>query len=168
MNTLTKTFVLLQLVLALVLSVLVILFADKQQNYRSQVATSQKAQIVAQAMTSQLQQGHVWNFASISLRKIIWLHPGHANQSPSGTFTCLRAGAKFREVFTCVDACCAIVICVMLLSLCHPLPFKHCPSDGNYEPPTMPDNHTPRTGGVHLLAMIRLSTLQGNSFFSIH
>ncbi len=58
MNTLTKTFVLLQLVLALVLSVLVILFADKQQNYRSQVATSQKAQIVAQAMTSQLQQAN--------------------------------------------------------------------------------------------------------------
>ncbi len=58
MNTLTKTFVLLQLVLALVLSVLVILFADKQQNYRGQVATSQKAQIVAQAMTSQLQQAN--------------------------------------------------------------------------------------------------------------
>jgi chromosome segregation ATPase len=58
LNTLTKTFVLLQLVLALVLSVLVILFADKQQNYRSQVATSQKAQIVAQAMTSQLQQAN--------------------------------------------------------------------------------------------------------------
>ncbi len=58
MNTLTKTFVLLQLVLALVLSVLVIMFADKQQNYRGQVATSQKAQIVAQAMTSQLQQAN--------------------------------------------------------------------------------------------------------------
>ena len=58
MNTLTKTFVILQLVLALVLSVLVILFADKQQNYRGQVATSQKAQIVAQAMTSQLQQAN--------------------------------------------------------------------------------------------------------------
>ena len=58
MNTLTKTFVLLQLVLALVLSVLVILFADKQQNYRSQVASSQKAQIAAQAMTTQLQQAN--------------------------------------------------------------------------------------------------------------
>ncbi len=58
MNTLTKTFVLLQLVLALVLSVLVIMFADKQQNYRNEVAASQKAQIAAQAMTSQLQQAN--------------------------------------------------------------------------------------------------------------
>ena len=58
MNTLTKTFVLLQLVVALILSVLVILFADKQQNYRAEVAVSQKAQIAAQAMTSQLQQAN--------------------------------------------------------------------------------------------------------------
>ncbi|MGC9258459.1 MAG: hypothetical protein ACP5I8_00065 [Phycisphaerae bacterium] len=58
MNTLTKTFVLLQLILALVLAVLVILFADKQQNYRAEVAVSQKSQIAAQAMTSQLQQAN--------------------------------------------------------------------------------------------------------------
>jgi peptidoglycan hydrolase CwlO-like protein len=56
LNTLTKTFVLLQLVLALVLAVLVILFADKQRNYRAEVALSQKSQIAAQAMASQLQQ----------------------------------------------------------------------------------------------------------------
>lgn len=58
MNTLTKTFVLLQLVLALVLSVLVIMFADKQQNYKSALSRSQKAQITASAEASQLQQAN--------------------------------------------------------------------------------------------------------------
>jgi predicted nucleic acid-binding Zn-ribbon protein len=49
LNTLTKIFVVLQLVFALVLSVLVVMLTYKQNNYRGQVITSQLAQIAAGA-----------------------------------------------------------------------------------------------------------------------
>ncbi len=49
MNTLTKIFVVLQLVLALVLAVVVVVFAYKQGNYRHAVAVQQKARIAAAA-----------------------------------------------------------------------------------------------------------------------
>ncbi len=49
MSILTKIFVLLQLVFALVLAVLVVLFAHGQQNYKKQVLTDQNAMIASQA-----------------------------------------------------------------------------------------------------------------------
>ncbi len=49
MSILTKIFVLLQLVFALVLAVLVVLFVHGQQNYKKQVLTDQNTMIAAQA-----------------------------------------------------------------------------------------------------------------------
>ncbi len=53
MNTLTKIFVVLQLVLALVLAVLVVLFAYKQPNYKEQLQVEQKSRIAAAAALAQ-------------------------------------------------------------------------------------------------------------------
>ena len=55
MNTLTKVFVVVQLVLALVLSVLVVMFTYKQQDYRAQLVAAQTAQI-AQAASLTFQE----------------------------------------------------------------------------------------------------------------
>jgi len=55
LNTLTKVFVVVQLVLALVLSVLVVMFTYKQQDYRAQLVAAQTAQI-AQAASLTFQE----------------------------------------------------------------------------------------------------------------
>ncbi len=49
MNTVTKIFVVLQLVLALTLSVLVIVFVNKQTNYRHMIVSTQRSAIAASA-----------------------------------------------------------------------------------------------------------------------
>ncbi len=49
MNTVTRIFVVLQLVLALALSVLVVVFVSKQTNYRNLVVSTQRAAIAASA-----------------------------------------------------------------------------------------------------------------------
>ena len=49
MSTVTKIFVVLQVLFALTLSVLVVLFAYKQQNYRAQLVTTQNSMVAASA-----------------------------------------------------------------------------------------------------------------------
>ncbi len=49
MNTVTRIFVVLQLVLALALSVLVVVFVSKQTNYRNMIVSTQQAAIAASA-----------------------------------------------------------------------------------------------------------------------